>query len=186
MTTPPLSTRVLRVFGALVLVCLMGWYGPFFTAGIWHVFHPAGWVQYRGLHVRVPWPWTADVDFSGEDPSLSPQGLALKKTPYAVNRRVLSQAIFVTEISPDPGITAEQQAGAWMDTFRKTHPADSFESRTLPAVPAEAICSAAREDQHAVDVVWTCISVEGGWVANFEGNRADEPVFFDIVAQLKR
>lgn len=168
-----------------MLVCVVGWYSPFFTAGFWRAFHPAGWVRYRGLHVRVPWPWTA-TDFSGEDPSFAPQGLELKKTPFTANKRSLSDSIFVTVISPDPGVSADRQTGAWMDTFRQTHPTETLDSRTPQAIPQGATCLAARKDQHVVSVVWTCVSVEGGWVANFEGNRADEPVFFDIVSHLKR
>jgi hypothetical protein len=186
MTIPPLSTRVLRVFGALVLVCMVGWYSPFFTAGIWHVFHPTGWVRYRSLHVRVPWPWTADTEVSGEDPSFAPQGLALKKTPFRVDRRTRSDTIFVTVISPDPGVSAEQQTLAWMETFRQTHSEQTVDNRTPEAIPGKANCALARGRRADEDMVWTCISVQGGWVANFEGNRADEPVFFEIVAHLKR
>jgi hypothetical protein len=186
MTNPPLSTRLLHVSVALALVCVAGWYSPFVTAGIWHVFHPGGWANYRGLRVRVPWPWTADTYATGEDPTLAPQGLTLKKTPFTVNKRSLSDSIFITVISQDPGVTVEQQTEAWMETFRMTHPAESFDSRTPKTIPANARCAVARGERSDVDVVWTCITVGGGWVANFEGSRADEPVFFDIVMHLKR
>jgi len=186
MASPPLQTRVLRVLLALVLVCVAGWYSPLAPAAIWRLFHPTGWVNYRGLRVRVPWPWIANTDATGEDPSAVPQGMALKKTPFAVNHRSMTETIFVTVISQDPGITAEGQTEAWMETFRMTHPGDTFDTQTPKAIPAGASCTVARDDQKQNDAVWTCISIRGGWVANYEGCWAGASEFFDMLTHLRR
>jgi len=186
MTNPSLSTRVFRLLAALALVSVAGWYSPLATAAIWHLLHPVGWVRYRGLQVRVPWPWIADVDAEREDASATPQGLSLKKAPFAVNHRALGQSIFVTVISQDPGATAEQQAADWMRTFRATHPGDTFDGNAPVALPSGASCLEAASDTGTGAIVWTCISVSGGWVANYEGYAPDVPVFFEIVAGLKR
>jgi hypothetical protein len=186
MTYPPWPTRLLRLFVALVLVCVAGWYSPLATAAIWHLLHPIGWVNYRGLQVRVPWPWIADGDASREDPLATPQGLSLKKTPFAVNRRVLGQSIFVTVISRDPGVAEEQQTADWIRTFRATHQGADFEDKTPIALPSGASCLQAASDPGPGQIVWTCISVSGGWVADYEGYAPDVRVFFDIVAHFKR
>ena len=69
------------VAGGLALVGVCGWYGPVITASLWHVCHPRGWVEYRGLRVRVPWPWVADTEAEDADPTMTPQGLQLKRMP---------------------------------------------------------------------------------------------------------
>jgi hypothetical protein len=186
MTYPPLPTRLLRVSLALILVAVACWYSPLVTAGLWHLFHPGGWVSYRGLRIRVPWPWIADTELDSADPTVAPQGLALKKSPTTANRLSAGQLIFVTVISPDPGTTAEQQTSEWMRSFRETHPGRAFSDRTPVALPSGASCLQARSRQQNKEEVWTCISVENGWVSNFEGRPGEETAFFEIVRNLKR
>jgi hypothetical protein len=186
MTPPRLPIRVLRVVAAFVLAGVAGWYSPWITASLWRVFHPQGQVQYRGLLVRVPWPWIADTDALREDPTVTPQGLALKKMPPTLTQRVAAQSLFVTVISPDPGVTAEEQTAQWMRVFRDSHPGAKFEATTPVAVPPGASCLSADIPSKPDDVVWTCISVSAGWVANFEGHERDEPVFFKVIGGLKR
>jgi len=159
------------------------------TAAGWRLFHPKGSVSYHGLHVIVPWPWTADSQFdseleTAEDPA-TPQGLLLKRMPFAMARHEPAQTIFVTVISPDPGVTAEQQTTGWMSSFRATHTACQFDEMTPSSIPEGSKCLSARNHEDEQDVVWTCISVEHGWVANFGGHTSEEPVFFRIVENLK-
>jgi len=163
-----------------------GWYSPLITATIWHVFHPRGWVEYRGLHIRVPWPWIADTDLIGADPTVTPQGIALKKMPNEIVHRLPTQSLFVTVISPDPGLSAGQQTERWMDLFRASHPGAAFNPTPPMAIPRGASCLSARGYSQEGGIIWTCIFVEGGWVANFEGQDGDVPVFFQIVLELKR
>ncbi len=186
MTTPRFPIRVLRVLAAFVLAGAAGWYSPWITASAWRFFHPRGEVKYRGLLVRVPWPWVADTDAIREDPTVTPQGLALKKMPPTLAQRVPPQSLFVTVISPDPAMTAEQQTAQWMKIFRDTHPGAEFEAATPVAIPGGASCLSVDVQAKPEDVVWTCISVSGGWVANFEGRERDEPVFFEVIRGLKR
>jgi hypothetical protein len=183
---PHLPRRVLHVTVGLLLVCVAGWYGPWLTATGWRVFHPGGWVDYRGLRVRVPWPWIADSDMSRDDSGATPLGLGLKKLPQTLNHRLPPQSVFVTVISADPGVTAEQQTSQWMAMFRETHPGAEFSGVTPTAIPSGASCLRAGYPSKPTDIVWTCISVSGGWVANLEGHGSDEPAFFEVVGGLKR
>ena len=183
---PVWLAHTLLVVAAMCVVSVSGWYSPFLTAAGWHVFHPHGWVDYRGLHIRVPWPWTAeDTEAIDADPTVTPLGVALKKMPYEMIRRLPRQSIFVTVISPDRGVSAEEQTKRWMEMFRASHPGARFEAAT-GAIPAGASCLSASNDSSPEEVVWTCISVGGGWVANFEGQKGDEPVFFQVITDLKR
>ncbi len=186
MATPGWKTRVLRVTLAAVFVVLAAWYSPLITAAGWHLFHPLGRVDYRGLRVMVPWPWTAEGEPEGVEPSIAPEGLSLKKTPSTMDRRLTNQSLFVTVIAPDPTMTADEQAAAWMEIFRATHPGAAFKNKAPGAVPEGATCLSAQSHWNQSGVVWTCISVPGGWVADFEGQTADVPVFFRILSQLKR
>jgi len=186
MAFPRLQIRVARVFLAGVLVVAAGWYSPLLITAGWHVFHPRGWVEYRGLHVRVPWPWTADIDSVNSDPTLTPQGLSLKKSTYTLDRSAAADGIFVTIVTPDPGVSAAQQTDAWMTSFRATHPGSVFDARAPMAIPAGASCLSARNHWNGRGVVWTCISVEGGWEADYEGRDAEEPLFFGILGRLKK
>jgi hypothetical protein len=195
MANPGLPIRVLRVGLAALLVAAACWYSPLLTAAGWHLVHPRGRVVYRGLNVLVPWPWTADLESLRADPEVNPQGLSLKKTPLSLDRRLANQSIFITVISLDPGLTAEQQTAAWMQSFRATHPGANFEPAAPAQVPPGAGCLSARSHWNgggwnggALEeggMVWTCISVQQGWVADFEGRSPDAPVFFDIVRNLK-
>jgi hypothetical protein len=178
--------RTVLAIAALGLVGVSGWYGPIVTASLWRVFHPQGRVQYRGLSVQVPWPWIADTEASADDAMVTPQGLALRKLPRTIIHRLPPQSMFVTLISPDPGVTAEQQISQWMKMFRETHPGAQFEAATPVAIPPGASCLRAVSPSNPRDVVWTCISVSGGWVANLEGHPSDEPAFFEVIGQLKQ
>jgi hypothetical protein len=183
MTTVRWQIRVLEIAVATVFVGVAGWYSPLITAAGWHVFHPHGRIEYRGLRVLVPWPWTAESD---PDPTVSPEGLGLKRMPFTMDRRLPVQAMFVTVISPDPGKTVAQQTDEWMEAFRATHPGAIFDNATLAPLPAGAHCLSAHSHWIPGQVVWTCISVEAGWVADFEGETSDAPSFFRIVTGLKR
>jgi hypothetical protein len=183
---PAWLIRPLLAVAVLALVGVSGWYSPIVTASLWRVFHPRGWVQYRGLYVQVPWPWIADTEGSEDDAMATPQGLGLRRMPQTIIRRLPPQSIFVTVISPDPGVTAEQQTSLWMKTFRQTHTGAKFAETTPVAIPDGASCLRADNPSNPRDVVWTCISVGGGWVANLEGHRSDEPVFFEVIGGLKR
>ena len=174
--------RTVLAIAALGLVGVSGWYSPIVTASLWRVFHPRGWVDYRGLYVQVPWPWIADAEDDGEDPTLTPQGLALRKMSRTSIHRLPPQSMFVTVISPDPGLTAEQQTNQWLEAFRESHPGAEFETAT----PNGASCLRAVSRSNGRDVVWTCISLNGGWVANLEGHPSDEPAFFEVIGGLKR
>jgi hypothetical protein len=185
-TIPGWLTRVLRVLAAFALAGVAGWFSPWITASIWHAFHPRGRVMYRGLEIRVPWPWTADTDLVGSEESVTPEGLALKKMPPTMDLRQPPQSVFVTVISPDPGVSAEEQTKRWMEVFRASHAGAKFEAATPVGIPAGASCLSADNPARAADIIWTCISVSDGWVANFEGHTRDEPVFFQVVGNLKR
>jgi len=183
--------RALSLSGALVVVAFSGWYAPWITASSWHIFHPRGAVEYRGLHIEVPWPWIADTETVDADPTATPQGLSLRKLPPNMLRPTPPQSIFVTVISPDAGVTPEEQTRRWLAIFRDSHPGASFDSATPVPLPAGASCLSA--DVHARpvrakpnDVLWSCISVDAGWVANFEGHARDEAAFFRVVRGLRR
>jgi hypothetical protein len=200
MTDSGWPIRSLRVLVAAAIVAGAAWYSPWIEAAGWRVFHPGGRVSYRGLRVLVPWPWTANEEAVKAEAAVSPQGILLRRTPYTLQRRSLNQSIFVTVISADPGVSAARQQDGWLEMFRATHPGASFEGRTLASGGAAsspaASCLSARypatsdgaspEGAGAQGVVWTCISVENGWVANFEGRDGDADVFFRVVGSLKR
>ncbi len=185
MVIPRWQIRVFRVLLAAVFVVAAGWYSPLLVTAGWHLFHPRGWVNYRGLHVQVPWPWIADIDSLRADPTIAPQGVGLKKMGYTLAPAGAADAIFVTVMSPDPGVSVEQQTDSWMTGFRATHPGSNFDSRTPIAIPAGGSCLSARNHWNQRGVVWTCLSVTGGWEADYEGHEDGEPVFFGMLAKLK-
>jgi hypothetical protein len=185
MATPDLKIRALHVMLGAAIVAVAAWYSPFIGAVGWHIFHPRGSVSYRGMRVLVPWPWTAETESDDGEPAVSPQGLALKRTPFTMDRRLTNQSIFVTVISSDTGVTPDRQHEAWLDMFRATHPGAAFANTTPVAVPPGTNCLSARSHWNQNGVVWTCISVQNGWVADFEGYERDVPVFFKIVRNLK-
>ena len=183
---PAWLIRPLLAVAVLGLVGVSGWYSPIVTASLWRVFHPRGWVDYRGLYVRVPWPWIADTEGAQDDEMATPQGLGLRRMPQTIIHRLPPQSIFVTVISPDPGVTAEQQTSLWMKMFRETHPGAEFDASDAGGDSGGASCLSANDTSNSDNVVWTCISLSGGWVANLEGHQSDEAVFFEVIGGLKR
>lgn len=183
---PRWLVRSLLVLAALAVAGVAGWYSPWITASLWHVFHPRGWVDYRGLQVKVPWPWIADAESGGDDSGVTPQGLALRKLPPNMLHGMAAQSLFVTVISADRGFTPERQTQSWLEMFRASHPGATFDSATPVAIPPGVSCLSADIHTKPEDVQWTCISVSGGWVANFEGHQRDEPAFFEVIGGLKR
>jgi hypothetical protein len=186
MAIPNWLIRALCWTLAIVSVTVAAWYGPMLTAAGWHVFHPSGRVVYRGLHVMVPWPWVSDADGDSmkADPTAAPDGISLKEMAHTAVHREPAQTMFITVITPDPGVSAEEQTERWLESFRATHPGSEFEEKVPVAIPTEAKCLGAHRLPDSHGIVWTCISVKGGWVANFEGHTDQEPVFFRVVAAL--
>lgn len=182
---PGWLVRSLLIAVGLTLVGVSGWYGPLVTASLWRVFHPRGRVVYRGLHVQVPWPWIADTEGREEDATAVPEGLVLRKMPQTLFHRPAPQSIFVTVISGDPETTPKQQTDQWMTTFRESHQGFEF-SGPAEKLPTGRSCLRATLPTRPDRVVWTCISVNEGWVASLEGRRSEEPAFFEIVEGLTR
>src|SRR5271154_3465658 len=112
MAIPRWLIRLLCWSTALIFVGVAAWYGPMVTAAGWRIVHPRGWVNYRGLHVRVPWPWISDVDTEKDEPTASPEGISLKKMASTTIPHKPSQTIFITVISPDPEKSAEDQTAS--------------------------------------------------------------------------
>jgi hypothetical protein len=189
MALPPWLIRALRIVVALACVVIAGWYSPELTAAGWRVFNPLGRVEYRGLRVRVPWRWTAQTNGDKEDASVAPMGVSLRKAARHLGEKGPPETIFVTVISSDDGLTEDQQTDAWLAVFRMTHPGVQFENQPPAEVPQNVSCMGTRSEDEPKDeprVVWTCISVRNGWVANFEGRISNVPVFFWTVERLRR
>jgi hypothetical protein len=181
---PDWLVRPLLAVAGLTLVGVSGWYGPMITASIWHLFHPLGTIHYRGLNVRVPWPWIADTDTAKEDQAVTPEGVSLRKMPPTSIHHEAPQSMFITVISPDSGATAEEQTALWLNVFRDAHPGADFSARTAAGAPAKTSCLKAAYPTKPDEVVWTCISMSGGWVADLEGHPSEEAVFLRVIGGL--
>ena len=184
MATPGWLRRALTTSGGFVCAAVAIWYSPMLTAASWRTFHPSGQLDYRGLHITVPWLWTSDFDRIQDETTVSPQGVYLRRS-----RRNLGQAgeeaMFVTVISPDPGVSADQQTRNWIEAFRTAHPGREFDAKTPLDLPSGTSCLSGFGNEEP-RVVCTCISLQDGWVANYEGGPADLQVFFRVVAKLKQ
>ena len=186
MATPARLIRCYRVALALLCAAIAGWYSPFLATVGWRVLHPRGSVEYRGLHILVPWGWASDFDSLATDNSVVPEGISLRKAHRNLFERGSPQMIFVTVIAPEKGRSAEEQTREWLDDFRASHPGYSFAAAPPAELPHNVNCLSAQDNNQPDFAVWTCISVPNGWVVNYAGRAADVPVFFQVVAALRQ
>lgn len=180
-----------KIFAALCipLIILAVYYSPTLTSLGWHTIHGKA-IDYRGLHVEVPWGWTADLSLMKEDFPANPQGITLQKPPKTLNIESRGpELIYINLLLPDPRSTSQQQAAEWKNLFLGSHPATDF-SLAVPAnAPAGADCIEATPRAASGDLpagaALACVSITEGWLANYAGSKVHIPLFLKVVSTLK-
>jgi hypothetical protein len=179
----------LFALSCIPLACLAVYYAPTLTSLGWHVVH-GGAVNYRGLHVEVPWGWTVDLSLMKEDYPANPQGITLQKPPKTLNIESRGpELIYINLLLPDARSTPEQQAEEWKSLFRQSHPSAEFDVAAPSDLPAGTDCLEATPRSGAADLpagaALACVSLQGGWVANYAGSQRDLPLFTRVIGKLK-
>jgi hypothetical protein len=179
---------------AFVLLCiplivLAVYFSPILTSLGWHIVHGRA-INYRGLHVDVPWGWTADMSILKEDFPANPQGITLQKPPKTLNIESRGpELIYINLLLPDDRSTPQQQAAEWQSLFRQSHPVTVFNVGAPPDFPASADCLEATPRTTAKDLpsgaALACISLQGGWLANYAGSQSNVPLFRAVLGDLK-
>lgn len=179
----------LSVLLSIPLVLFAVYYSPALTSFGWHVLHGRA-IVYRGLHVQVPWGWTADMSLMKEDYPANPQGITLQKPPKTLNIESRGpELIYINVLLPDARSTPEQQAAEWKSLFRQSHSISEFDIAAPSDFPAGADCLEATPRAGAGDVpasaALACISLRERWLANFAGSQANVPLFRQVIGNLK-
>jgi hypothetical protein len=184
-------SRAGKIFALLCipLVILAVYYAPALTSLGWHLLHGKA-IDYRGLHVDVPWGWTADLSLMKEDFPANPQGITLEKPPKTLNIESRGpELIYINLLLPDARSTPQQQAAEWQSLFRQSHPSDEFDIASPQDFPASANCLEATPRATAANApkgaALACISLTGGWVANYAGSQRNVLLFRDVIGRLK-
>jgi hypothetical protein len=185
----PRAAQLLALL-CIPLVCLAVYYSPTLTSFGWHVLHGKA-IDYRGLHVEVPWGWTVDLGMTKDDDfQANPQGITLQKPPKTLNLESRGpELIYIDLLLPDARSTPQQQAEEWKSLFRESHPLSSFDIAAPADFPAGADCLEATPRSASADVpagaALACISLQQGWLANYAGSQADLPLFRQVIGNLK-
>jgi hypothetical protein len=167
------------------VICLAVYYAPFLVSLGWHVMHGMS-VDYRGLRVRVPLGWTADLALTKDDFPANPQGITLEKQPRTLAFEVAGpEMMYFNLLLPDARSGPAQQAEQWKTLFRQAHPVSDFNIASRDGLSPGMDCLEATPVGNKSAAAWTCISVEDGWVADYAGAREHVPVFLDVAANLK-
>ena len=179
----------LSVLLCIPLVLFAVYYSPALTSLGWHVLHGRA-IDYRGLHVQVPWGWTADLSLAKEDYPANPQGITLQKPPKTLNIESRGpELMYFNLLLPDARSTPQQQAEEWKDLFRQSHPSPDFNVAAPANFPAGVDCLEATPRGAAGDdpagAALACISLREGWLANFAGSQANVPLFLQVIGNLK-
>jgi hypothetical protein len=182
-------TRVFLVLVLVPVVVLVVYYAPSLTALGWHVLHGRS-IDYRGLHVTVPWGWTADLSLIKDDFPANPQGITLQKPPKTLNIESRGpELIYINLLLPDARSTPQQQAAEWESLFRQSHPKTQFDVSSPREFPESANCLQATPRAGAGDApqgaALACVSIAGGWVANYAGSQRNVDLFRDVIGRLK-
>lgn len=166
-------------------VCLAVYYAPFLVSLGWHITHGRA-VNYRGLRVRVPMGWTADLTPIKDDFPANPQGVTLEKQSKSLAFEVAGpEMMYFNLLLPDAGSEPAQQAHQWKDLFLRAHPASEFSVSSVDGSLPGMDCLEATPANNKSAAALACISVNNGWVAEYAGARTDVPLFLDIASRLK-
>jgi hypothetical protein len=186
--TIPRAGKICAVL-CIPLICLAVYYSPTLTSLGWHVMHGRA-IEYRGLHVEVPWGWTADLSLMKEDYPANPQGITLQKPPKTLNIEARGpELIYINLLLPDARSTPQQQAAEWKSLFRQSHSGSEFAVGAPADFPAGTDCLEATPRSTATDVpsgaALACISLQGGWLASYAGTQNNIALFRQVVGKLK-
>lgn len=180
-----------KIFAALCIpiIVLAVYYSPTLTSFGWHVIHGRA-IDYRGLHVDVPWGWTADLSLMKEDFPANPQGITIQKPPKTLNIEARGpELIYINLLLPDARSTPQQQSAEWKNLFLGSHPTTDFILDTPAGAPAGADCIEATPRTSTSGVpsgaALACVSTTQGWLANYAGTKLNVPLFLKVVSTLK-
>jgi hypothetical protein len=180
-----------KVFAALCVpvVILAIYYAPTLTSFGWHILHGKA-IDYRGLHVEVPWGWTADLTAVKDDFPANPQGITLQKPPKTLSIEARGpELIYINLLLPDARSSPQQQAAEWKSLFSESHSGSDFDVAAPASFPPGTDCLEATpksKDRSApTGAALACISLQGGWLANYAGSRANVPLFMSVIGDLK-
>lgn len=161
------------------------YYAPLMVSVGWHVVH--GWaLEYHGLHVDVPWGWTADKPRPEDESADNPQGVTVMKQPRTLALEARGpETMYFNLLMPDSNLTPAQQAEQWKGLFRDSHPASRFLVTPVKDNPGGGDCLEAKplDDRRAGSAI-ACISLDQHWLASYAGATVHIPLFFHAIEQL--
>jgi hypothetical protein len=167
------------------VICLAVYYAPFLVSLGWHVMHGMT-VNYRGLRVRVPLGWTADLTLTMDDYPANPRGITLEKQPKTLAFEVAGpEMMYFNLLLPDAGKAPAQQAQEWKNFFLQAHSTSEFHIADLEGLSSGMDCLEATPVGNKSAAALTCISMKDGWVATYAGAQVHVPLFLDVAANLK-
>ena len=167
------------------IICLAVYYSPSLVSLGWHIMHGSS-IHYRGLRVRVPFGWTADLTLSKDDFPENPQGVTLEKQAKTLSFQAPGpQMMYFNLLLPDPANTPARQADEWDNFFLQAHPASAFDIVRRHDLPGGLDCLQATPRGDSSTAALACISTSQGFVAQYSGAAANVPVFLQIAAALK-
>jgi hypothetical protein len=167
------------------IICLAVYYTPFLVSLGWHVMHGMT-VQYRGLWVRVPLGWTADLTPAKDDYPANPQGITVEKQSSTLAFEVAGpEMMYFNLLLPDGRSTPAQQLAEWESLFRQAHPVSDFDLVQRGNPPSDMDCLQAIPRASHAGAALACISLKEGWVAEYAGSQDHVPDFLRIAAALK-
>jgi hypothetical protein len=161
------------------------YYAPLLVSVGWHVVH--GWaIEYHGLHVEVPWGWTADRPRPEDESADNPQGVTVMKQPRTLALEARGpETMYFNLLMPDKGLAPAQQAEQWKALFRESHPDSRFRVTPVKNQPGGGDCLEAKplDDARAGSAI-ACISLDQHWLASYAGATVHIPLFFRAIEHL--
>lgn len=167
------------------IICLAVYYSPLLVSLGWHATHGMS-IHYRGLHIRVPFGWTAMPTAAEDDYPDNPQGVTIEKQPmtFAFDSGG-PEMMYFNLLLPDPKTTPSEQVAEWQNLFRQAHPVSGFDVGPAAGAPSGMDCLQATPRDGQASAALACVSSKGDWLAQFAGSQAHVPLFLEIAASLK-
>jgi hypothetical protein len=167
------------------IICAALYYTPWLVSLGWHATHGMS-VDYRGLRIRVPLGWTPVTIAAQDDFQANPQGITLEKQAESFSFEPRGpEMMYFNLLLPDPKTTPSQQVAEWQNLFRQAHPSSVFDLASPAGVPPDMACLQATPLNNRSAAALACVSVKGGWLAQYAGSQANVPLFLETAAALE-
>jgi hypothetical protein len=167
------------VLGAILLLSTLAFFGPTLMSLGWYLLHKHE-VRFRGVTLTVPIGWRLEAEDG------MPEEVTLRKVPLSVFQNGYYQTMTFSRLPAGWGPPPRAYEN-WKDfvalTLRPGYWSDVREDK-IGVASQQASCTSAHPKEDSKAAHATCILVQAGMRADFNGASHDMTTFFNVIRNL--